>query len=265
MNHIKSPQSKLIVVLGMHRCGTSAITRCLAALGADLGENLIPAAADNPKGFFEDQAILEINEEILAQLKLPSWHSLNLPDIRNIEKQTLASLQKKARTILKKKANSPISAIKDPRMALLLDFWLPLFEQLALDVSYVIAVRHPSNVADSISKRDKLEPLVSYYLWLAHFVNAVLAVRHKPYIVINYDILLENPDSQLKRIAQALQLEIEEKQVRIFKEQFLDHSLRHFNPNHLLSENNIPLEVLETYYLLKSAAQDSLSLNSEKL
>ncbi len=45
----------LIVVLGMHRSGTSVLTRAMETLGANLGSRLMPAAAgNNDKGFFED-------------------------------------------------------------------------------------------------------------------------------------------------------------------------------------------------------------------
>ena len=58
-------KSRVIVVLGMHRSGTSAIARSLELLGVGLGDNLHPAGFDNPKGFWEDRACLEINEELL--------------------------------------------------------------------------------------------------------------------------------------------------------------------------------------------------------
>ena len=65
---VKVKNSKLVVVLGMHRSGTSAITRGLEVLGVNLGDNLYPAAIDNPKGFWEDNDFLGINEELLAHL-----------------------------------------------------------------------------------------------------------------------------------------------------------------------------------------------------
>ncbi len=45
----------IILVLGMHRSGTSAITRLLNILGADLGINLLPGAQTiNEPGFWEN-------------------------------------------------------------------------------------------------------------------------------------------------------------------------------------------------------------------
>jgi hypothetical protein len=60
----------VICVLGMHRSGTSAITRTLNLLGLCLGpaEHLLRPASDNPKGFWEHERLVSINKEILARL-----------------------------------------------------------------------------------------------------------------------------------------------------------------------------------------------------
>ena len=65
----KVNQQRLIVVLGMHRSGTSAITKSLELLGVGLGSELHPAGFDNPKGFWEDRDCLEINERLLKHLE----------------------------------------------------------------------------------------------------------------------------------------------------------------------------------------------------
>ena len=58
--------SRLIVVLGMHRSGTSAITRGLQALDVNLGEQLMPPVENNnDKGFFEDIEVNKLNIELL--------------------------------------------------------------------------------------------------------------------------------------------------------------------------------------------------------
>src|SRR5437762_1230512 len=46
--------ARVIMVVGMHRAGTSALTRGLTALGVDLGEHLLLPGADNPTGYWED-------------------------------------------------------------------------------------------------------------------------------------------------------------------------------------------------------------------
>ena len=68
---------KLIVVLGMHRSGTSAVIKALSCMGVSLGDNFMPAGIDNPKGFFEDKAINQLNIEMLEAIG-QHWFSLSL-------------------------------------------------------------------------------------------------------------------------------------------------------------------------------------------
>lgn len=61
-------KKRIVVVLGMHRSGTSALTRALVAIGAGVGDNLLPAGHDNPKGFWEDKDFVTLNDRLLAVL-----------------------------------------------------------------------------------------------------------------------------------------------------------------------------------------------------
>jgi hypothetical protein len=65
----------VVVVLGMHRSGTSAITRSLVALGIELGKNTVGGDVKNQKGCFEDPEVVKINDIILEKLG-SSWASL---------------------------------------------------------------------------------------------------------------------------------------------------------------------------------------------
>ncbi|HTZ08801.1 MAG TPA: hypothetical protein VMB72_07005, partial [Acidimicrobiales bacterium] len=56
-----------VVVLGMHRSGTSAVTRILNLLGADVGErDDLLTDYDNPAGHWESRALVAANDRILA-------------------------------------------------------------------------------------------------------------------------------------------------------------------------------------------------------
>lgn len=66
--------SVAVVVLGMHRSGTSAVARALLTLGVNLGRNLMGGSPDNPKGYWENRVFVKINERLLSSLGL-RWHS----------------------------------------------------------------------------------------------------------------------------------------------------------------------------------------------
>ena len=68
----RAPGAKGLLVLGMHRSGTSALTRLLNLHGAVLGDDLLPAGHDNPSGFWELREAVAIHERLLAGLGM-AW------------------------------------------------------------------------------------------------------------------------------------------------------------------------------------------------
>lgn len=76
---MKDKNNQLIVVLGMHRSGTSAITRGLQVLGVELGDQLMPGAVgDNEKGYWEDSDPNAWKIELLQTLGNYSAKSLKM-------------------------------------------------------------------------------------------------------------------------------------------------------------------------------------------
>ena len=74
MDETNNSSKKIIVVFGMHRSGTSALTRGLQTMGVDLGDNLMPpVSGNNDKGFWEDLDINALNLEMLDFLN-KEWH-----------------------------------------------------------------------------------------------------------------------------------------------------------------------------------------------
>lgn len=117
-----------LVVLGMHRSGTSALAGALQHIGVYLGRHLMPLeAGNNPKGFFENSLISEIDENILAACH-SSWDDqFPLPE-HWWQQDALIERHKRACDILQTEfQDHPLFGIKDPRLCLLLPFWQPIF------------------------------------------------------------------------------------------------------------------------------------------
>ena len=256
---------KIIIVLGMHRSGTSALTRGLSTLGVALGDALHPAGPDNPTGFWEDSDVIAINNQILGLLG--SAHDrmgvidadvLDLPDIQQIY-QTAKEL------VEQKTASTSIWGMKDPRITRLLPFWKKLLNELGFKVGYVIALRNPLNVAASLTARNQLAPVKSYVLWLEHMLQAVAYTQSENRLVVGYDNLLSDPYKQLQRISAALDLNTPtQEQFDIYADEFLDKELRHgqHNDDELLNSNIEPAILAQTYQLLRECALDELNINS---
>lgn len=75
-------QNKQIVVLGMHRSGTSTVARILSEVGINMGERLLGASSSNPMGHFEDADFFDLNNEIFSTLDA-DW--MQPPEVREVE------------------------------------------------------------------------------------------------------------------------------------------------------------------------------------
>ena len=66
--HMAGRKKHAILVLGMHRSGTSPLTRVLNLLGAKLPNNVMPPAPNNnEQGFWESRDLMVINDDILKR------------------------------------------------------------------------------------------------------------------------------------------------------------------------------------------------------
>ena len=70
---VRSAAPVALLVLGMHRSGTSALTRVLNLLGVELGDRLMPAGDDNPLGFWEHADVVAVLADPQVQEKFATF------------------------------------------------------------------------------------------------------------------------------------------------------------------------------------------------
>ncbi|MDN7847516.1 sulfotransferase family protein [Burkholderia seminalis] len=257
----------LIVVLGMHRSGTSVLTRAMETIGADLGERLMPpAAGNNDKGFFEDLDINQVNIEILHEAGF-DWDTMASIDLSSIDEHRMDQLRANASRVLRTKCDGKIFALKDPRIARLPQFWQPIFSALPSRVVYAIAVRNPISVARSLSKRDNFAEEKSHILWLAYTVSALEMTASHPRTLIGYDTLLDAPRQELARISSELGLPLIESAIDSFEKEFVDGGLRHtrFTRQDLDSLRSSPRQVRELFSALDETIRNRLPSDNAML
>lgn len=194
-----------VVVAGMHRSGTSALTRVLNRLGCDLPKTLVPASKnDNELGFWESRSVVDLNEEILASAGShwidwapfnPAWHDSPVADA--FVEQALGVLESEF-------GKSRFFILKDPRICRLLPFWTKALDAFGARPAIVIPLRNPVEVAASLNKRNGLEPTYGQIAWLRHVLEAEIASRGLPRVVTCYDDLLAGWHQTADRIASLL-------------------------------------------------------------
>ncbi|HBS80098.1 MAG TPA: hypothetical protein DD989_15875, partial [Pseudomonas sp.] len=248
-------QKRIVVVLGMHRSGTSAITRGLQVLGVDLGNRLLQAeTGNNEKGFWEDIDITAFDVDLLAEMG-HDWHTLAPLTPQEFERPEVEALKLRAVQLLRDKlADTTIFGLKDPRMCRLMPFWVDVFAHLKLDVSFVIACRNPMSVAHSLARRNGFALEKSYLLWLEHMLLSIKHTANGRRVFVDYDQLLGEPLVQLERISTSLGLPFstQSQDCIEYQHEFLERSLRHtaFGPEDLRLDAAVTADAQQLHELL---------------
>ena len=158
----------MVPILGMHRSGTSMFTRALNLMGVDLGEPLIEAQDDNPKGFWENEFFYNSDMRILHGLGLHvsgygrAAQLLEVPALSARMERTTDNLTAIERYLEDQFCSSPVWGWKDPRSVLVFPFWLSSLVELGFRrLRPTVIVRHPAAVIRSLAGRTDLDAVAA--------------------------------------------------------------------------------------------------------
>jgi glycosyltransferase involved in cell wall biosynthesis len=204
------PQSNsVVVVLGVHRSGTSLTARVLNVLGIRFGDKLVPGRRDNPAGFWEHSEIVQQSKSIEAKLGVdPFKGGLVVPPRSEWwDDETIAPERAALTEILKQEVASgdSIFGFKDPRTLILLPLWQRIFEDAGITPRYVLALRQPADAIASMMRRG-VSDSAAETVWLAHLAEGLRALDRPPEIAISYELWFEGPEAQAQAIVEALAL-----------------------------------------------------------
>jgi len=193
-----------ILILGMHRSGTSALAHLLNVLGAQLPDQVLGPAYGNPLGHWEPTRLMEINNEILAVIGR-SWDDPRpIPSSWFRSKEAYVFHERIAVEIASGYGNAPLLLIKEPRICRLAPLYLDVLDALGIRSRVILAIRHPGEVIPSIGERDKIDPRTIELLWLRSFLEAEEASRSCVRVWTSFESLLDDWERTAKRIADGL-------------------------------------------------------------
>jgi hypothetical protein len=179
-----------LLVLGMHRSGTSALAGLLVRLGAQGPRTLMPADASNPKGYWESTAVCDFHERLLRALD-SRWDTYTQLDPDWYRSHAALDWGIEGRGVIRAEfGDASRFVLKDPRMCRLLPFWLPLFAAEAVAPVAILALRNPLEVASSLAARDGLDRELSLAVWLRHVLDAERDTRDTRRTFVRYADLL---------------------------------------------------------------------------
>ena len=193
----------VILVIGMHRSGTSMCANILHSMGADMAEAAY-AAPGNAKGHWERPKLVDINDAIFGFFSR-AWtapsHVLDMPQYW-LDDPRVQELRARASSWLGQQLGSgrPFG-FKDPRTTRLLSFWRQVFDDVGAAPRYVLCVRDPAQVARSLAARDGMDRGQAEYRWLSYNVEAIRAVAGLPVCIVPYEHWFERRAETAERLA----------------------------------------------------------------
>lgn len=196
----------VLLVVGMHRSGTSAVSGALNRLGVAVPGELLPPAPQNPLGFFENRHFVALNDAILDRLGA-RWDSLVPPPQAALGAVARFALSDRIRSLLREElAGQALSLFKDPRLCVTAPIWLEALAAEGFDTRALLPIRAPEEVARSLETRDGLPRPLGLALWLHNVLAAERATRGLRRSILRYDAFLADWRSAFATVADHLEL-----------------------------------------------------------
>jgi len=188
----------------MHRSGTSMVARALAACGLELGgeSELLGATPDNEHGHWEHEEFVRLDDELLARLG-GGWDVPPKVEAGWADSAELDDLRGRARELVQRFDGQELWGWKDPRTSLALPFWRSVLP----DLRVVVCVRHPVEVARSLSLRGASSERFGLELWLAYAARVLEDTDPSGRVVTHYGAYFENAEAELSRLTETLGLD----------------------------------------------------------
>ncbi len=259
----------VVCILGMHRSGTSMIARLLNLSGVYLGEeqDLVPAAEDNPEGFWEHIKFQALNEDLLASFG-GGWDSPPQLEPGWETDPRLTDIRKRAKSLINEFSQNKIWGWKDPRSSLTLPFW----KMLIPDLKVVVCLRNPYEVYHSLTRRGYASSVFSYKLWLAYYQQVIATTMPENRIVTHFDAYFYDARSELRRLVNYLEIEISDNTIEGVCKSASIGLKHHYGGISDLTKTNAPQQVIAVYkelclqagvvYYLSLSAEDHNALNA---
>jgi len=226
----------VVMILGMHRSGTSSLTGSLQQSGLYLGD----VYTENPfnrKGNRENDRIMRLNDAVLA-FSSSDWRT---PPVT--VKWNESHLQERDDIIREFNANSEkLWGFKDPRVLFTFPFWKGGLTNIQL----VGTVRHPVSVAQSLQFRNQIPIKDGLQLWYAYNSKLLELLNEYDFPLISFDVPAQQYLASIEFVAGHLRLTATQRQgeTTFFEERLRTH-LEH-------SEIAVPEHVMSLYDDLKA-------------
>jgi hypothetical protein len=246
-----------LLILGIHRSGTSALSGVLTQLGHDPGRGLIEANPFNERGYFELESLNRLMDDALQAMDR-SWDDFRPLPADGMSIPAMKSIRIELSTLLTSEYDlSQPCLMKDPRVSRLLPLCLPVMDERGLAPLCLFSLRRPEAVAASLLRRDGMHADHAALLYCAYLLEAEFHTRQRPRAFVQYQHLLTDWRGALSEAEQALgQALVQWGKVGPAAAQavdaFLSPELNHFTDADLPTATSRAMTLANRLYLLLS-------------
>jgi hypothetical protein len=217
--------SKALIILGMHRSGTSALAGTCRLLGVDLGSRFLPQGEDNPLGHWEPLDVVTTHDLLLRALG-SSWDDVRPLPAGWMDTDAAHSARDGIRAFIEGTfTDVSLWAVKDPRLCRLLPLWLDVLSDLSCRPRFLMIVRNPAEVAASLEIRSGVPAERAHLLWLRHVVEMEWWSRPYERVLLSYDALVHDWRRTMERALTVLGVDLDVRQAP--DDGFVYRELRH--------------------------------------
>ncbi|WP_091737766.1 sulfotransferase family protein [Phenylobacterium immobile] len=211
----------IVIVLGMHRSGTSLLSEIIHRLGVDMADESDRASPKNPRGFWERPVLNAFHDRVLEAigrpLRSPAHAGLFPHDWWKTEAVQAIKAEMKTWLAARLVAEPGLWGFKDPRACRLLPLWEEVMEDLGLRPVYVWALRPGGEAAASMAKKSPGDRILSLVeceaMWLAYMHDIARDTLASDPTVVRYADWFDHPHRTLGQLRAGLQRSIDLPQV----------------------------------------------------
>ena len=198
-----------VIVLGMHRSGTSAIARLVQELGMNVGTNLLPATDGNVYGHFEDAAFIRFHDELIKRQYPKRAPFCEWLPVEPAQVAYTAGDRVEAASIWETHRMTGGNAWKDPRTSLFLDLWMETLP----DARAIVCLRHPYQVHRSLLRRgepflhvDYSAAITGWTIYNQRILETIAKLPKERYVVLDVEAAFREPRQLTEGLAKFLDI-----------------------------------------------------------
>jgi hypothetical protein len=255
----RSARRPLVMIVGMHRSGTSLCSHVLSALGVDMADQLGPfgpPSPDNAWGHWERWEIVEFHDRVLELLNrryVDPTHDFGFP-VAWWADPVVSKIRNEIIAFLHHRMGDGCFGFKDPRTVRLMPIWHQIVSELKLAPRIVFCLRDPAQVARSLQQRDGLAPDVGEARWFSYVADFFRYHRDPEFCVIEFETWFQNPAKNIEKLQDFLELNWSQSatELDVTLSGIVDPELRHDDTQFQVKQ---PL-VRSLYQLVRRAEKD---------